>query len=72
MAPSAVPQRGDQEYDVGTTIRSNKYPALDGKQLDGTLVLEVPDSNLTSASRQHFEKMARDAGIEIRYAPEGP
>jgi hypothetical protein len=60
------------KYGPGTVIRSNKYPRLDGQQLEGQLVLEVPESNLTAASRAHFEDLARRAGVEIRYAPEGP
>lgn len=58
------------KYPAGSTIRSNKYPDIDGTQLSGKQILEVPESNLTSASRARFEQIAREMGIEIRYAPE--
>ncbi|WP_407889375.1 hypothetical protein [Scytonema sp. NUACC26] len=59
------------KYMPGTTkIRSNKYPRLDGQPLDGKLVLEVPDSNLNSATKDAFEQIAKSEGIEIRYTSE--
>ena len=60
------------KYDEGTVIRSNKYPDLDGQPLEGSRILEVPDSNLSAARREEFERIARQEGVEIRYVPESP
>lgn len=59
-----------QKYPPGKIIRSNKYPELDGKPLQGKHVLEVPDSNLNAVNRAEFERIAREKGFEIRYVPE--
>jgi len=58
------------KYPPGTKIRSDKYPDLDGKELQGKLILEVPDSNLTAQNRALFERIAKEEGIVIRYVPE--
>jgi hypothetical protein len=60
----------DKKYSDGTTIRSNKYPELDGKTLSGQKILEVPSSNMGSANRQHLENLAARYNTIIRYTPE--
>jgi len=60
----------DKKYAPGTRIRSNKYPELDGVELSGQKMLEVPDSNLNGNSRQAFEAIAELHGVEIKYVPE--
>ena len=34
-----------QKYTPGTTIRSNKYPDIDGQTLRGQQIIEIPASN---------------------------
>ena len=58
------------KYGEGTIIRSDKYPDLDGQPLRGHYVLEVPDSNMSAATRAQFEQIAREEGIMIRYTNE--
>jgi hypothetical protein len=60
----------DNKYSPGTVIRSNKYPELDGKQLQGKKILEVPASNQTSSKLAEFQKLADDYNVELRFQPE--
>jgi hypothetical protein len=58
------------KYEPGTKIRSNKYDDLDGTTIEGRQILEVPSTNMNSTKRAHFEKLAAEQGIEIRYTDE--
>jgi len=58
------------KYSAGTTIRSNKYPDLDGQQLSGKQILEIPASNSTFPKLQEYVDLAQTYGIEIRFRPE--
>ena len=60
------------KYDEGTVIRSNKYPDLDGQPLEGRRILEVPDSNLSAARREEFERIARAGGRRDPLRPGEP
>jgi len=60
----------DRKYAAGTKIRSNKYPELDGAELNGRKVLEVPEGNVNANNRQAFEAIAERHGVEIKYVPE--
>ncbi|CAL2107144.1 conserved exported hypothetical protein [Tenacibaculum sp. 190524A02b] len=61
-----------QKYKVGTKIRSNKYlEDLDGKLLDGTYILEIPDSNQSLSNIQNFIDYAwENYSVKIRFRPE--
>lgn len=59
----------NEKYKRGTEIRSNKYPELDGKKLEGTKYLEVPESNRLVPDIDKLIKLARKRGIEIRFRP---
>ena len=57
------------KYSEGIKIRSDKYPDLDGKTLEGKQILEIPESN------KNFDKIQEDLAknkynIEIRFKPE--
>jgi hypothetical protein len=60
----------NNKYPAGTTIRSNKYPQIDGQQLMGKQVLEIPESNQTFSKLQEYIDLAADYNIEIRFRPE--
>jgi hypothetical protein len=61
-----------KKYKVGTKIRSNKYlKELDGKLLEGTYVLEIPDSNQNLSNIQTFIDYAwKNHNVKIRFKPE--
>ena len=59
------------KYSTGTKIRSNKYPDLDGKTLEGKQILEIPESNKNFDKIQEYIDLAKDKyNIEIRFRPE--
>jgi hypothetical protein len=58
------------KYEPGTTIRSNKYPDLDGKPIQGRQIIEVPLTNKGTPQATAFEKIAQAQGVEIRYRQE--
>jgi hypothetical protein len=60
----------DNKYSPGTMIRSNKYPELDGKQLEGKKILEIPATNQTSSKLAEFQKLADDYHVELRFQSE--
>lgn len=59
-----------KKYAPGTEIRSNKYPRLDGKKLEGKLILEIPDSNAGLSNISDFQDIAKRYDIELRFSPE--
>lgn len=59
------------KYSTGTKIRSNKYPDLDGKTLEGKQILEIPESNKNFDKIQDYIDLAKNKyNIEIRFKPE--
>ena len=56
-----------QKYSEGTVIRSNKYPELDGKTLQGSQILEVPSFNQNSSKLTEFTDLASQYNITIRF-----
>lgn len=59
------------KYPTGTTIRSNKYPVLDGQILQGKQILEIPISNQGFSQIQDYIDLAKNNyNIEIRFRPE--
>ena len=60
-----------QKYAPGTTIRSNKYPEIDGQVLQGQQILEIPASNQLLSNIQEYIDFARDNyNIILRFRPE--
>lgn len=62
---------GDK-YSVGTVIRSDKYPQLDGLKLEGQYILEIPASNATISNIQHYQDIASEYGVILRFTEEIP
>jgi hypothetical protein len=55
----------------GTIIRSNKYPEIDGKILDGKQILEIPSNNRNFGKIQEYIDLAKNKyNIEIRFRDE--
>ena len=60
----------NKKYSVGTKIRSNAYPELDGKPLEGKLILEIPATNKNILDIERYKKIAKEYGIELRFMEE--
>ena len=59
------------KYPSGTKIRSNTNRQIDGQELHGRQILEIPASNKTFDKIKEYEALARDKyGIELRYREE--
>ena len=59
------------KYAPGTKIKAPKYgDKLKGMELKGRLILEVPDSNLSSPNIQAYIDIAQSYDIELRFTPE--
>ena len=59
------------KYPPGTKIRSNTNRQIDGQELHGRQILEIPASNKTFDKIKEYEALARDKyGIELRYREE--
>lgn len=60
----------DEKYSRGTEIRSNKYKELDGTKLKGQYILEIPASNANIDNIKHFESIAEEYGVKLRFLEE--
>jgi len=59
------------KYSSGTLIRSDKYPRLDGKTIQGKQYLEIPESNKSFYDFERYKSIAKDEyGIEIIFLAE--
>ncbi|MDR0469899.1 MAG: hypothetical protein LBH09_08000 [Peptococcaceae bacterium] len=58
------------KYPAGTTIRSNKYPDIDGTPLQGDYILEVPSSNANLLNIDYYKQIAEEYGIRLRFRSE--
>jgi len=67
-------QEMNDKYPAGMTIRSDKYKKgknkIDGQQLSGKQILEIPDSNLNSPNIDRHKTIAAEYGIELRFKGE--
>ena len=52
--------RYSSKYSEGTKIRSNVYPELDGQELRGQYILEIPASNANLSNIDYYEKIASE------------
>jgi hypothetical protein len=60
----------NDKYSAGTKIRSNAYPELDGKPLEGKLVLEIPATNRNLADIEKYKQIAKEYGVVLRFMEE--
>ena len=58
------------KYSEGTKIRSNAYPELDGQELKGHYILEIPASNANIVNIAQFKKIAAEYGVILRFTEE--
>ena len=61
-----------RKYSRGTVIRSNAYPELDGQQLDGQYILEIPASNANLDNIEHYKEIAAEYDVILRFTEENP
>lgn len=59
-----------EKYSAGTVIRSDKYPQLDGLKLEGDYILEIPASNAKLNNIKHFEDIAKEYNVKLRFTEE--
>ena len=59
-----------EKYSVGTQIRTNKYREIDGTELKGIYILEIPASNQDLPNIKYFEEIAREYDVTLRYTEE--
>ena len=55
------------KYSEGTKIRSNAYPELDGQELRGQYILEIPASNANLSNIDYYEKIASEYDVILRF-----
>ena len=59
------------KYPPGTKIRSNTQPKIDGQELRGRQILEIPASNKNfERIDEYITKAEKEYGIEIRFREE--
>ena len=59
------------KYPPGTKIRSNTQPEIDGQELHGKQILEIPASNKNfERIDEYITKAEKEYGIEIRFREE--
>lgn len=60
------------KYQVGTVIKTQKdgYELIFNKKLEGEFILEIPESNKTSANLAEFTRIANDSYVKIEFKPE--
>ncbi|APU11803.1 hypothetical protein A5M85_16400 [Cellulophaga lytica] len=64
-------QEMNNKYASGTEIRSNAYPALNGKTIEGKQYLQIPESNKQFYDIDRYKKIAKDEySIEIIFLTE--
>ena len=59
-----------QKYSRGTKIRSNAYPELDGKILEGQYILEIPSTNANIPNIEYFKDIAKEYDVILRFTEE--
>ena len=58
------------KYSEGTKIRSNAYLELDGQELRGQYILEIPASNANLSNIDYYEKIASEYDVILRFTEE--
>lgn len=59
-----------QKYSEGTKIRSNAYPELDGQELKGQYILEIPASNADISNIDYYKQIAAEYDVILRFMEE--
>ena len=59
-----------QKYSEGTKIRSNAYPELDGQELKGQYILEIPASNANISNIDYYKQIAAEYDVVLRFMEE--
>lgn len=59
----------ENKYKPGTKIRSNKYEKIDGQELKGKQILEIPASNRSFSQIQEYIDLAKNK-YGIKYGSE--
>ena len=59
-----------QKYSEGTKIRSNAYPELDGQELKGQYILEIPASNVDISNIDYYKQIASEYDVILRFTEE--
>ena len=58
------------KYSEGTKIRSNAYPELDGQELKGQYILEIPATNEKLSNISHYKNIASEYNVILRFTEE--
>ena len=58
------------KYSSGTIIKSRKYPQIYNKQIEGELILEIPDTNKNINDIKKYVETAKKYNITLRFRPE--
>ena len=59
-----------KKYSEGTKIRSNAYPELDGQELKGQYILEIPASNANISNIDYYKQIAAEYDVILRFREE--
>ena len=59
-----------EKYSKGTKIRSNTYPQLDGMELNGQYILEIPATNAMLSDIDYYKKIAEEYDVILRFTEE--
>ena len=59
-----------QKYSEGTRIRSNAYPELDGQELKGQYILEIPANNASISNIDYYKQIAAEYDVILRFTEE--
>ena len=60
----------ESKYAVGTEIRSNTYPDIDGKVLQGEYILEIPATNANSSNIDRYKEIAAEYNVKLKFLKE--
>lgn len=60
----------EEKYSRGTKIRSNTNRFIDGMELEGEYILEIPASNKDISNIRYYEDIAAEYGVKLRYTEE--
>ncbi|MBR6627859.1 MAG: hypothetical protein IKL04_07785, partial [Lachnospiraceae bacterium] len=58
------------KYSEGTKIRSNAYPELDGQELKGQYILEIPANNADISNIDYYKQIATEYDVILRFTEE--
>ena len=59
-----------KKYAEGTVIRSDKYSDLDGLDLQGKYILEIPATNANLSNIEHYKQIAAEYNVTLRFMEE--